>query len=156
MAAMYLNNPLSLVIPPNLGEILRGSVFPSGSTELTTFKGATYNVASRTVSLTFNFANPFSFDLKINSMSASIECAFDNFPLGTAVLKNPVTVRTGETALLTIDGTWTDAALNHFQTQPVHSGQTETDVNLLGLQIDMDGMTIQMNDPIRVAHVPLP
>jgi hypothetical protein len=154
-AFMYISNPMSLIIPPNLGDILSGSIFPGGSTELTTFKGAVFDVASRKVSLTFNFANPFSFDMKINSMNASIECAFDNFPLGTAVLKNPVAVRTGETAPLTIEGTWTEAALNHFQTQTVHLSQTETDVNLLGLLIDMDGMTIQINDPIRVAHVPI-
>ena len=153
---MYMNNPLSLIIPPNLGDMLSGSIFPGGSTELTTFKGAEYDIASRTFSLTFDFANPFSFDMKINSMNANIECAFDNFPLGTAALKSPVTVRKGETAPLTIEGTWTEAAINHFQTEPVHSGQTETDVNLVGLQIDMDGMMVQMNDPIRIAHVPIP
>jgi hypothetical protein len=104
--------------------------------------------------LTFNFKNFFKFDMKINSMTADVECAFDNFPLGKATLKNPVTVRAGETTLITIACTWTDAAINHFQTHPVHSGQQETDVNLVGLVIDMDGMTIQMSEPVRVAHVP--
>jgi hypothetical protein len=154
IVALNLNNPLALVIPPNLSEILRGSFFTNGSPQLPTPGGAQYDAASRTVSLTFNFKNFFKFDMKINSMTADVECAFDNFPLGKATLKNPVTVRAGETTLITIACTWTDAAINHFQTQPVHSGQQETDVNLVGLVIDMDGMTIQMSEPVRVAHVP--
>ena len=153
-AILYAYNPLELVIPPNIAEMLSGSFFTNRSPEPPKFEGSQYDVVSRTVTLRFNFANPINRDITINSMNATVECTADNFSLGTTTLKNPVNVHAGETALITIEGAWTEAAINHFQTD--HLGEQEIDVNLVGLVIDMDGMMIQMNEPVRVPHVPLP
>jgi hypothetical protein len=151
---IHRNNLLELVVPPNLSEILSGTFFTDGSLEPPKFVGSEYDVASRTVTLTFNFTNPFKFDMTINSMTANVECAADNFLLGNAALKQPVKLPAGETALITIAGTWTEAAIDHFQT--AHPGAENIDVNLVRLIVDLDGVTVQMNEPVRVPNVQIP
>ncbi len=151
---IYGGNLRGLVLPPNLSKILSGSAFTGGSIQPPTYAGSDYDNASRTMTLKFDFTNPFKFDMTLTSMTADVQCAFDGFALGKASLKTPVHLPTGGTAQLTIVGTWTEAAVNHFLT--AHAGQTETDVNLVGLVIDMDGITVQMNQPIRVSHVQIP
>ncbi len=152
---IYRNNPQELVIPPNVTEILNGSYFTKGSLTPPKFVGSQYDVASRTMTLTFNFTNPFKFDMKINSMSADVVYAADNYPLGPALLKTPVQLPAGQTALITIVGTWTQDGVNHVLSV-VNPGAENIAVNLVGLVIDLDGIKVHINEPVQVPNVPMP
>jgi hypothetical protein len=150
---IHRNNLLELVVPPNVTEILSGAFLTDGF-EPPGFVGSSYNAASRTVTLTFNFTNPFDFDMTINSMTANIECAADGFLLGDAALQVKVSLPAGETAPITVAGTWTAAAIDHFQT--VHPSAESVDVNLVGLVVDLAGIIVQVNEPVLVRNVPIP
>jgi hypothetical protein len=149
---VYRNNLLGLVVPPEVTEIVSGTFVTKKPLE-PQFVGSEYNITSRTVTLTFNFSNPFNFDLTINSMSANIECAVHKFLLGHAALNDPINVRVNETAVITILGTWTEDAISHFQT--AHAGAESIDVDLVGLTINIKGINIQIKDRIKIPNVPI-
>jgi hypothetical protein len=153
---------IAIVAGPLIGMLIAyqndftGLVMPSlpENLETPTFVESQYDEASRTVSMTFSFKNPLDTDLTVNSMSANLECEAHNFPLGTAELDNPIKIRAGETKLVTISGTWTEEALEHFQDE--HSGETSVDVELVDLSLDLKGMKIQTDQHIPIEDVPLP
>ena len=144
----YQNNLLGLVIPPQVSDLTNSRLEPP------TFVDSQYDAASRTVALTFSLKNPFKTDLTINSMSANLVCDEHNFPLGNAVLDKPVSMRAGETAMVTIFGTWTEEALAHFHS--AHGGEKSVDVELVNLAVNIKGMTVHTDQPIPVKDVPLP
>ena len=144
----YQNNLLGLVIPPQVSDLTNSRLEPP------TFVDSQYDAASRTVALTFSFKNPFKTDLTINSMSANLVCDEHNFPLGNAVLDKPVSMKAGETAMVTVFGTWTEEALAHFHS--AHGGEKSVDVELVNLTVNINGMTVHTDQPIPVKDVPLP
>jgi hypothetical protein len=150
---VYQNNLLGLVIPPEVNKIMNGTFVTGNPLEPPVFVDSQYNVTSQTVALTFRFTNPFNFDLTINSMSADIQCDAHNFPLGHATLNNPVNIRASETATITVLGTWTQDAINHFQT--AHAGAQSIDVELVGLTINVNGINVQTNEHIKISNVPI-
>lgn len=148
----YQNNLLSLFIPAEVYKIVSGDVTEI-PLEQPSFVGSQYNATSQTVALTFNFTNPFKFNLTITSISANIVCDADNFPLGNATLRNPVSIRAGETATITIFGAWTQAAINHFQT--AHAGAETIDIDLVDFTISLKGISAQTNQRIKISDVPI-
>jgi hypothetical protein len=150
---VYQNNLLELVIPPEVNKIMNGIFVTGNPLEPPVFVDSQYNVTSQTVALTFRFTNPFNFDLTINSMSADIQCDAHNFPLGHATLNNPVNIHASETTIITVVGTWTQDAINHFQT--AHAGAQSIDVELVGLTINVNGINVQTNEHIKISNVPI-
>jgi hypothetical protein len=118
-----------------------------------TFVDSQYDATSRTVTATFQFTNPFKFDLTVDSMTADIQCDAHDFPMGHAIISNPVDVLAGETAAIDVVGTWTQDAINHFQT--AHAGAQSIDVELVGLTINVNGINVQTNEHIKIANVPI-
>jgi hypothetical protein len=149
----YQNNLPGLVVPPEIDRITNGGFITEEPLEPPVFVDSQYNVTSHTVTLTFQFTNPFNFDVTINSMSADIQCDAHNFPLGHATLNNPVNIRASETATITVLGTWTQDAINHFQT--AHAGAQSIDVELVGLTINVNGINVQTNEHIKISNVPI-
>jgi hypothetical protein len=155
---MYQNNLLELFIPPEINEIAN-NLMSGGGTNGTRLEPPTivglpqYDEASRTVTLTFQYKNTFTFDITVNSMSGSIVCDAHNFPLGKATLDKPVSIRAGETATITVLGTWTEEAISHFQT--AHAGEKSIDIALVDLAVDIQGITIQTNQRITIPDVPI-
>jgi hypothetical protein len=149
---VYQNNLLGLVIPPAINEIMNATSFTSNSVEPPSFVDSHYDIASRTVTLTFKFTNPFNFNVTIISMSADIQCDAHKFPLGTATLSNPVNIRASETATITVLGVWTQDATNHIQT--AHAGAQSIDVELVGITVNVNGINVQMSEPIKM-EIPL-
>jgi len=150
---LYRNNMIGLVVPPELTEIVSGTFVNDGSLEPPKFVDSQYDLASRTVTLTFNFTNPLNFDLTIKSMSANIECTLHKLSLGHATLKDSVDIPPNQTALITVLGIWTDEAVSHFQS--AHTDAKTIDVDLVGLTIDVSGINIQMKERINVPNVPI-
>ena len=150
---LYQNNLLGLVVPPEVIEIVSGTFVTEESLKPPKLVSSQYDVSSRTVTLIFNFTNPFTFDLTIKSISANIECSVHTVLLGHATLDEPINVRASETAVITVLGTWTEDAISHFQS--AHAGAKSIDVDLVGLTIDVKGINIQMKDRVSIPNVPI-
>jgi hypothetical protein len=148
MLLAYQDNLLGLFIPPEINEIaddLMGGGGTNGSgLEPPTMVGEPqYDEASRTFSVTFQYKNTLPFDITIKSLSGNIECAEHRFPLGNASLSKPVSIDAGKTGTLTVLGTWTEQAINHFQT--AHEHEENVDVVLVDFAVDISGIQIQLD-----------
>ena len=152
-------NLLGLLIPPQANQII-SSLSNSGGNDVKPPElvgEPQYDPASRTFTLSFNFKNPLPVDVTVKSMSGDIVCdVHPTVPLGKATLSNPVSMQAGETAIITVKGTWTDAAVSHFQTVAVHKGEKTVTVDLVDLAVDASGIKIQTGERIQIPNVPLP
>jgi hypothetical protein len=111
------------------------------------------DLATHSATITFNFTNPFAYDLNINSVSADIVCSAHNFLLGHASLANPVTIPASSTTNFQIICSWTQAAEDHFTTD--HPNATSIDVDVTGLTVNANNITIQAPTSYHVPNVPL-
>jgi hypothetical protein len=154
MLIAYQDNLGGLFIPPEVNEIADNLVSGGGGVlGAPTQLNSTYDASSRTVTLTFQFKNPFNFPITVNSMSGGIVCDKHNFPLGNATLKKPASVGAGETATMTVLGTWTEEAIDHFQA--AHAGEKKLTVGLVNLAVDVSGIKIQTNERMQIPDVPI-
>ena len=150
VAYTYRDNLAQMVVPTQLNEIVNGT----NSAFLTpVFVGSQVNVLARTFSVTVNFTNTLGYDLTINSVSAQAVCTEHNYSLGTIGLASPAMALANETTTITVSGSWTQDAENHILSQ--HLGATSVDVNLIELTIDVNGVTVQQNEPVSVGNIPI-
>ncbi|MBN1244090.1 hypothetical protein JXA31_00680 [Candidatus Bathyarchaeota archaeon] len=148
MVLAYQGNLLGLFIPPEINEIaddLTGGDGDNGSgLEAPTMVGEpTYDEATRTFSVSFQYKNTFHLDITIKSLTGNIECDEHRFPLGNASLSKPVSIDAGETGTLTVLGTWTEEAIDHFEN--MHAGEEMVDVVLVDFAVDISGIQLQMD-----------
>jgi len=148
MLLAYQGNLLGLFIPPEINEIaddLMGGDGANGSgLEPPTLVGEPqYDKATRTFSASFQFKNTFPVDITIKSLFGNIECDEHRFPLGNTSLSEPVSINAGETKTMTVLGTWTKEAINHFQT--AHGDEELVDVVLVDFAVDISGIQIQID-----------
>jgi len=154
---MYQNNLLGLIVPPEINTIVNDVVVPEeqlgGFLGNVTFVGSHYDTASRKATLTFEVTNPLQFDMTFDSMSADVRCDEHDFPLGHAIINNPVAVSAGETAEIDVAGTWTQDALHHFLT--AHAGAKNVDVELTGIAVTVNGVSIQTGEVMKIPDFPV-
>ena len=148
MLLAYQGNLLGLFIPPEVNEIaddLLGGDGDNGSgMEPPTMVGEPqYDEASHTFSVTFQYKNSFPMDITIKSLSGNIECAEHRFLLGNASLSEAVGIDAGETGTLTVFGTWTEEAIDHFENE--HEHEEFVDVVLVDFAVDFSGIQIQFD-----------
>jgi hypothetical protein len=147
MLLAYQNNLLGLFIPPEINEMAQdlaggGGTNGAGLEPPTMVGEPEYDPASHTYSATFQFKNSFPVDLTIKSLSGNIVCYEHGFTLGNASLSKPVSIDAGETGTLTVLGTWTSEAINHFQNE--HANEEFVDVVLVNMAVDISGIQLQM------------
>jgi len=118
-----------------------------------TFVSATPDLAGRSVSIVFDFTNPFNTTLNLDSVSADIVCSQHGFTLGHASLANPVVIPPDATSRFTIICHWTADAEIHFAAQ--HAGATSIDVDVTGLTVSENGVTVVAPSSYHVPGVPL-
>jgi hypothetical protein len=152
VAMMYSDNPVEMIIPPEVQEIVTSTVDTEKPIELPQVVSSSYDPATQTVTAIFNFTNPLDVDLRINWLSADIECTSHAFALGHAQLSGPVEINKDATAMITVVFVWTQSAEAHFVTS--HAGATTIDINLINLGIDVSGITIEAPESMTV-NVPL-
>jgi hypothetical protein len=111
------------------------------------------NNETQTFTVTVNVTNNFGYDLTVNSINATVESSQDNYPLGAISLTAPVTILAGQTSEVTVSGFWTQDAENYVLNN--YGNATSIDVNLVNTTIDVNGITIQSNQPINVGNIPL-
>ncbi|UCF44757.1 MAG: hypothetical protein JSW44_02990 [Candidatus Bathyarchaeota archaeon] len=159
MLLAYQDNLPGLVIPSEINEIaddLLGGDGANGSglKPPTVVGQPQYDEASRTFSVTFQYENTFPIDITIKSLSGNIECVDHGFLLGNASLSDSVNIGAGETAIMTALGTWTEEAIDHFDTS--HRGEDLVDVVLVDLALDFSGLQIQIDQRLMEESMQVP
>ncbi len=148
MFLAYQNNLLGLFIPPEISEMaddLLGGYGDNGpGLEPPTMVGEPkYDEASHTFTATFEYKNSFPMDITVRSFTGNVECADHRFPLGNASFSEPVSIDAGETGVITVQGTWTEEAINHFGTS--HGNEQNVDVVLLDFSVDFSGIKLELD-----------
>lgn len=149
---VYQNNPVEMIIPPEIEDLVSGSLVTNEPLELPQYVSSSLNPVTQTLTATFSFTNPFELDLRVDSLSADVECAIHAFNLGFAELVNPVPIDAGDTALIPVVFQWTQAAEDHFLT--AHSEAISIDIELVNLRVEISGITIETPESVSV-NVPL-
>ncbi len=153
----YQNNLPGLIIPDKINQIMSSLGNANPQNIIQQGQAGTADVqfdpALRTFTASFPFKNPLPVDTTIDSLSGPIECDEHHFVLCNVSLKNPVSVKGGATATAMVQGTWTEAAVNHFQT--AHQGEISVSVSIVNANIVIGGMTIQTNQPTSIGAIPL-
>jgi len=152
VAAVYYNNPVDMIIPNEVEDVVTSTIETDANIEMPQYIDSTYDTASRTVTATFSFKNPFEFDLTVNAVSADVECVTHSFSLGHAQLSNPVTINAGTAATINVVFVWTQTAENHFLA--VHSNEENISINLVNLWLDVSGIEVETPEKISLT-VPL-
>ncbi len=153
VVVIYRDDLTQLVVPPEIEEITDSTLTASQSFTLPQFVSSTYDVATKTVTVTFNFTNPFNLNMTINSVSADVQCNDHKFTLGHASLNNAVKLDFNETANLTVNFKWTQEAEAHFLAQ--HAGAKTININLINVGVDVSGITIETPQTVNIGEVPL-
>lgn len=152
VAAVYYSNPVEMIIPADVEEVVTAAIETDETMELPQYIGSTYDTTSRTVTAAFSFKNPFEFDLTVNTVSADVECVTHTFSLGHAQLANPVTITADTTATIAVVFAWTQTAENHFLAE--HSNEENISINLVNLGLDVSGIEVETPEKINLT-VPL-
>lgn len=154
---MNQNNLLDLVVPPEISMVINDVIAPEaqsgGPLGNVTLVDSHYDSASQTATLTFEFTNPLQFDMTVDSMSADARCDEHDFPLGHAIINNPVAISAGETAKIDVAGTWTQEAIQHLLT--AHAGARKIDVELTGISFTVNGVSIQTDEVVKIPGFPV-
>ncbi len=159
MLLAYQGNLMGLFIPPEITEI--GDDFLGGGDGGDGGDGGSmldppkmvgepvYDEATGEFSVSFEYTNSFPMDITVNELSGNIECAEHNFPLGVAALSEPVSIDKGETGLLTLVGSWTDDAMDHFEN--AHGDEETVAVVLADFDVDISGIQLEL-DPSQLGQ----
>jgi hypothetical protein len=112
-----------------------------------------YDPVSRTVRFSFNFTNPLSIGLSLDSFTADVSCSVHGFGLGSAVLVNPVFLAPIASVPVLVVATWTEGAIAHFGS--AHAGEKSIDVDLSNVNVDLGGISLSLPQKISIPDVPL-
>jgi hypothetical protein len=162
----YKDDLSGLVIPSQLKDLMTGDAstllngagsgdgnsFLGGLIE-PVFVGATVDSESRTFTVTVNITNNFDYDLTLNSLSADVKSAQDNYHLVTISLSNPVTLVSAQVSIVSVNGYWSQQAENLFLSN--YSQDTTIDVILDNILIDVNGITVESTEPFPIGNIPL-
>ena len=149
---MNQGNLLGLVIPPEVNKIADNFMSGRGFSipQMEPLGEPQYDEFSRTVTMTYKFSNTSPYPISIDSISGDVECAEHSFHLGTVTLDKPVSIDAGETKTLTLLGTWTEAAISHFQSS--HAGEKTVDAKLVGFTVNVKGFQIRMDQNTEIPN----
>jgi hypothetical protein len=148
VVVMHQNNLVEIIVPPEVEEIVTNTVSVGSSFSLPQLIDSKYNEADRTVVATFSFANPFDFELRVNSLSANVQCTGHCFILGSAGLKEAVQLNPNQSTITTVVFTWTKAAESHFKTE--HAEANNISIDLVNIAIDVSGINIETPEHVNL------
>ena len=172
VVVIYRNNLQELVVPPEVQKIFGDTIKtltlsspnnPSNPSsdqsnssnvdlELPEYVSASVDPAGKTVTVVFNFTNPFNVSMTIYALSADVQCHAHSVLLGYAELSNPVEIPPMQTEDIVTVFTYTAAAQQHFQTE--HAGQSTVNVDLKNITINVSGITVETPE-IDNADIPI-
>lgn len=158
---LYQDNLLGLIIPPQINSLMNSGTINTdiGQVSNTPFQPPQLSgepqffPENNTVKFTYNFTNPLSTPITITTLEAQVVCHDHGFPLG-AVAIDPTTLQAGQTVDITAFGVLSNEALQHITEQ--HYGQSAIHADFKNLNVDMAGVTIQMDQQQDIGNIPIP
>jgi hypothetical protein len=166
VVVMNSDDLTQVVIPPEIEDILSGDssllapILSGESGEgdfnigliMPKFVSSTFDVATQTFSVTVNVTNILNYDLTLNALGATVIATQGGAELAAVHLSNPVTIPAGEWSMVTVSGTWTQAAEDYYFN---NSGASSINVTIASASIDVNGVVVQMSEPIVIGDIPL-
>ncbi|MCW4000729.1 MAG: hypothetical protein NWE93_10855 [Candidatus Bathyarchaeota archaeon] len=128
----------------NPSELLNSFVMPQ-------LVSADVDYTSRTFRVTVNFTNPLNYDLTLNSLNADVQTQ-DGQALATVSLSAPLTIVSGQTADVTVVGSWTQSGETYILNNYQQSGSVT--ISVVNFHIDVNGIKVDLSGPY-TATVPL-
>ena len=116
------------------------------------FVSSTFDITANTYSVTVNVTNILNYDLTLNSLEATVTATKDDAELATIYLSNPIAIPAGDWSMVTVSGTWTQAAEDYYLNNPDASS---INVTLANAKIDVNGVVVQISEPIEIGEIPL-
>ena len=161
VVVMNSNDLTQIVIPPEIKGILDGESSLIAESEegdfniglmVPKFVSSTFDITANTYSVTVNVTNILNYDLTLNSLDATVTATKDNAELATIHLSNPIAIPAGDWSMVTVSGTWTQAAEDYYVNNPDASS---INVTLANAKIDVNGVVVQISEPIEIGEIPL-
>ena len=149
VVVMHQSNLVEIIVPPEVEEIVTNTFSVGPSFSLPQLIDSEYNQEDRTVAATFSFANPFAFELRVNSLFADVQCSEHSFMLGSASLKEAVQLNPDQSTIITVVFRWTEAAESHFKTE--HAEANNISIDLVNIAIDVSGIDIETPEHVNLA-----
>jgi hypothetical protein len=152
----YQNNLMGLVLPPEIMNMANGG---SNSALTSQFQAPQsvgepqYNPETKTATFTFNFTNPLSTPINVNTLEAGIVSHDDGTFLGNVSIEKALILAPGQTVDITALGKVSDEAINYFKT--LHPGQNYINIDFVNLNVDIAGVKVQVYRQ-NVGNIPIP
>jgi hypothetical protein len=150
---VYQSDPAGLVVPPQVNEILNGELLNVSSFALPQLVSAEYNPTAHAETIVINFTNPVDMNFTLKEAYAEVKCSQHQVPLANATLSNPVYIPGGGTIEMTFVCAWTPQAEAHFLDQ--HAGASTINVDLTQLTVNVNDITVTINQPVQIPNLPL-
>ena len=166
VVVMYSDDLTQIAIPPEIEDIFTGDssllapILSGESGEgdfnigliMPKFVSSTFDAVAQTFSVTVNATNILNYDLTLNALDATVIATQGGAELASVHLSNPVTIPAGEWSMVTVSGTWTQVAEDYYFN---NSGASSINVTIASAVIDVNGVVVQMSEPIVIGDIPL-
>jgi hypothetical protein len=141
-----LNGDTSFILNDNFGSqdgdldtLLSSFVAP-------TFVSATFDQTTNTFNVKVNVTNPLNYNLTLNTLTAQIQTP-EGQHLATIDTANPIIIPSGQSTIIQVDGTWTQAGESFIT---AHIQDPEITVALANMVVDVNGIRVARDNPITV------
>jgi len=164
---LYRENPVDLIIPPTIADLLSGGTDDLATADAVNFAGMSFSLPTLiddpilfqngTIKLVYQFTNPLDGKITINSMDADIVCIDHNFTIGNVFIE-PATLEPNQTIELNVIGILTPQAVEHIT--KYHKDQNSIDTQFKNYSVDLTGIKITLPyrklGPIQIPNQHLP
>ncbi|MCW4029347.1 MAG: hypothetical protein NWE92_06845 [Candidatus Bathyarchaeota archaeon] len=151
MAFVYRDNLLGMVLPPELNNIAEegivGNITASDFEPPTISSPPKYDPDTGEFNVDFNFTNPLSTPISVDSFSADLKSSGSNLDLGNIELAGPINIAPGENGIIDLAGTLSQETINRLQEQYGSNGRINVvvenvDAIVAGVHFHLDSLDL--------------
>ena len=128
----------TVTVTPN--DLLNSFVTP-------TFVDAHIDESSHTFTVRVNVTNPLNYDLTLNGFSTDVQ-SIQGQTLASVNIAQPITMVSGQSTIVEVQGTWTQAG-DSFITD--HWYDSSITIALANIVVDVNGVTVERSEPLTVS-----
>jgi hypothetical protein len=160
VAYTYRDDLPGLVVPDQIRGIINGDTgFKNINGDLNrilnnfaapNFVNATVDESAKTFSVRINVTNPLNHNVTLNTLGTEVQTP-NSQQIAAINITSPITIPAGESTIIQIDGTWTEAGENYITT---HKHDTSITITLTGIVVDVNGIKLERDNPLTVT-IPL-
>jgi hypothetical protein len=112
-----------------------------------TFVDAHIDESSHTFTVRVNVTNPLNYDLTLNGFSTDVQ-SIQGQTLASVNIAQPITMVSGQSTIIEVQGTWTQAC-DSFITD--HWYDSSITIALANIVVDVNGVTVERSEPLTVS-----